>query len=94
MPRGGRSLSQEELDADAGNRGHARRQKLFDALAGVATVAIYVVPLIIGLFYILVLTHKAYTGDWSGLESDMKSALVPIAAYFIGVMSKNGISPS
>lgn len=84
----------EELEADAKRREHDRRQKLFDALAVVAKIAIYLIPSALAVFYIIILAHKMFwTNDWVGVEADIKTIMIPIATYFIGVMSKNGLIP-
>ena len=82
----------EKLDCDAREKEHNRRQKLFDALASVGKIAIYIIPLIIGALYLIVLTHKAFLmREWSGVESDVRLMLIPVSTYFAGLMAKNGL---
>ncbi len=85
-------MQQEKIDRDARGKEHNRRQKLFDALANVGKTSIYIVPLVIGALYLMVLIHKAFIShDWSGLETDVRSMLIPVSTYFAGLMSKNGL---
>lgn len=70
-------------------KGHNRKQKLLDALSNIALVAVYVLPAVLALFYLVVLGHKAKIGQWDILEADIKSLLIPVTTYLIGLLSKN-----
>ena len=93
MVRKGSIITDKELENEDKQNTHNRRQKLFDALTNVAITAIYLIPIILILFYIIILTHKITIKDWLGLENDIKSMIIPITAYFVGVMSKSGLLP-
>ncbi|HTE49025.1 MAG TPA: hypothetical protein VK675_03910 [Candidatus Paceibacterota bacterium] len=88
-----RIFTDEELKNDDKVKGHERRQKLLDALSIVAQVAIYVIPICLGIFYVLILGHKIVIGDWVGLEGSITSMLIPVITYLVGVMTRSGMLP-
>lgn len=76
------------LGQKAKEKGHERQQKLMDSVTSVACFAIYVVPASLAILYIVVLGHKAISGEWDMLEDNLKSLLIPVTTYLAGLLSK------
>jgi len=88
-----RILNDEELDKDGKSRDHERKQKILDALSLVAQVAIYVIPICLGGFYIAVLGHMIVVGNWDMLAGSIRSMLIPVITFLVGAMTKSGMLP-
>ncbi len=77
------------ISQEAKQKGHLRQQKIMDAVTSIVCWAIYIIPIILIGLYVLVLIHFSRTDQWERLEETLRTALVPVATYIVGLLSRN-----
>jgi hypothetical protein len=74
--------SDEELKADGKNRQHMRNQRVLDSLYSVFNFAIWAIPIILLIYFVVLIIHFIMVGDWNSIKAYFDSGMVFVAGYF------------
>ena len=83
-----------ELKLDGKNRDHLRTQKLHDAFNTVVCIAIYVLPVLVLIWALVLAYHYISTGSWDAFDTLGRTAVVGILGYGARYLQENGFNPN
>ena len=90
--RSGRQLtSPDQREREAEERDHKRKMLLLDRVLIVLRVLVFAVPILVGLWFLVLLIHAIAIGDWQAYEEYGKTFVRLAIPYAVGLLTKFGL---
>lgn len=81
----------KELEQDDKNRAHERKQKNLDAIANISKIAIYITPILLLVWLLLMAFHYIETNNWDALQNAGEAVLFVVVGYIAHYLQTIGI---